>query len=779
MSLCRPTLAVLIGLSVVAVARADDVFRLNANDGSAFSGTLTVGDADAQGQRALRLETEAVSGAATLAAPDLARFRVRLPAAGVTGALQGQDALDLIWFYDAATGQGVASIHRNGTPTFQAAVTPSQDAAADEPSKAGRLVAYTKDGINKLLGKAKSEVKDALQDAIEDGINVRETLRLTDYFHVGLDTGIRAIPADEYTPMQKALKLERPDDVWLANYVEGGARVPLSTSVPLGGQLSFSTGVHARGELRYTIVDLYPKPHGVKDVKGTIEILKAMGRRVYDLPLTADEALGLKLGAERSLEGRWELAVNGQLTYGYDHTLEGTNVEVGASARLGGFYRIRDTMRVEVSRLPASSVRVQVQSIRFKGPGVGARLLVGLDTTNDPLDAGDVEVNEFFVQAADEVFKVEVRASAGKESGSDVDIAYHFDLSKAPARAAYERTIRGDLRLADSLLADRDSGVSLEFRVFEQEEWSYKRGRLILSRLVGGKWSKDVHASDMKIDDESGRHLYNVFRYQKNKKSTFFSKTWNKSLLVDIVRSSELQGDEDPSELSVLKSRRALHYRLVRRDASTYNGEMRRIRRVAAALGLGDPAGLTPQPEFKLFHSRYGKTELRVEVEISEWGIRTIMAKAGDPTLLRDAFAEAYDVVWEIDPRRLNPSDDDLQPREKTGLRHMRSFVHHLQGVRNTGWTAANSDERADHYRELIDMGGWDFVTVVALAKLAPRDCVKVQMDIDGKHMSFNGGFTGERFSSFKPDLHGHLDPLQPGQKGYGETPINADDKFE
>ncbi|MCA8922954.1 MAG: hypothetical protein KDD82_14160 [Planctomycetes bacterium] len=766
---------------------ADDVFTLTATDSSDFNGTLTLGDPAADGSRSLELRTEALSASATLQAPDLERFRVRVSASGVSGALQGKaDALDLVWIYNAGAKQGQAAIHANGTPTLIAAVAPSE---AEEPSKLGRLVAYSKDGINKALGKAKSEVKDALQDAIEDGIDVSETLKLNRYFHVGLETGIRAIPANEFTPMQKQALLERPNDVWLANFVEGGARVPLATAISLGGQASFSVGVHAQGDLRYTIVDLYPKPAGVKDVKGVISILKGMGKRVFDLPLTAAEARALTVGAERTLEGPWQIAVNGQLTYGYEQKIPGSNVEVGASARVGGFYRMRGNYRVEVARLPGDSVRVQLRKVKFRGPGVSARLLVGLDTTNDALDAGDVEVNEFFVKAADELFKVELQASAGKESGTDVDFAYHFDLSRELAQNAYERAIRGDYRYADSLVDDPASGVTLEFRVFEQEEWTYKRAKLNLTVLAGGKWSKDVHVSDMKIDDDAGRHLYNVFRYVKQRKTNVLFK-WkgSKSLLVDIVRSSELHGDEAPEELSVLKSRRALRYRFLHKDSATFNGEMRRHRRVAVALGLPDPALVTEDehgvplptptivvPKFKLFSSRYKDSDIRLDMDISEWGIRTIMAKAADATLLRNAYAEAYEVVYEIDPREVNPHADKLSPLEESALRNMPAFVEILQGVRNNGWTAANHAERAKQYRRLVDMGGWDMTMAVALAKLAPRDCVKVQMSIDGKRMTFEDGYTGERFTAFDPELHGHLDAMKPGDKGYADG--NADFK--
>lgn len=764
-----PHLALLAGLCLLAPAAADEVYRLKANDGSDFSGTLTLGDPDANALRTLTLETPALSASTSVRVLDFKEFRATLPGAGVTGALQGGADLELAWQYDLGEKEGKVAIYSGGALKLAAKCEPQDK--DDTKIDAGRLLSFKKEEISKALGKVKAEAKEALVDAIESGVDVSETLKLSDYFHVGIETGIRKIRTEEFTPMQASTKLKHPDHVWLANYIEGGARIPLNTSIPIGGAASFSTGINANGDLRYTVVDLYEKPEGVKDAEGVIEILKGMGRRVFDLPLTADEALDLTVGAERALEGRWSLAISGTLTYGHDKKIPGTNVEVGASARLGGFYRIRDTMRVEVSRLPGTSVRVQTQSIRFKGPGVGARLLVGLDTSDEALEPDDEQINEFFVKAADELLKIELRADAGKESGRDVDFAYHMDLSKAPARQAYERMIRGDMRAADELLDDPESGVTLVFRVFEQEDWFYKRSKLVLSRLIGGKWDTDVHVSDMVVSDETGRHLYNVFRYNRRKKASFLHKSWRKSLLVDMVRSSELTGDETPDQLSVLKSRRALHYRLVRRDASTFNGEMRRIRRVSVSLGLGDPIGLNPAPKFKLFQSRYKKTELRLDVEISEWGIRTIMGKAGNPDLIRDAFAEAYDVVWEVDPRELNPHDDKLTPREETALRMLPRFVESLVTIRNSGWTAANHKERAKHYKRLVEDGGWDMVTVVALCKLAPRDCVRVQMSINGKRMSFDDGFEGERFSSFKPNLHGHLDPLQPGEKGYGEDP--------
>jgi len=767
-----PHLALLAGLCLLSPAAAEEVYRLKASDGSDFSGTLTLRDPAANGLRDLVLDTPALSTRAAVRVLDFKDFRANLPTAGAVGALQGASNLELAWQYDLNEREGKVTIYKDGALSLAAKVEPQDK--DDTKIHVGRLLAFKKEEVSKALGKAKAEAKDALRDAIEDGIDVSETLKLSKYFHVGIETGIRAIPYEEYTPMQASTRLKHPDHVWLANYVEGGARVPLNASIPLGGAASFNTGINANGELRYTVVDLYEKPTGVKDVKGVIEVLKGMGRRVFDLPLTAQEALDLTVGAERALEGRWSLTISGNLTYGHDEKIPGTNVEVGASARVGGFYRLRNTMRVEVSRLPGTSVRVQTQKIRFKGPGVGARLLVGLDTSDEALEPDDTEINEFFVKAADELFKIELRADAGKESGTDFDFAYHLDLSKAPARDAYEAMIRGDMRIADSMLNDPESGVTLEFRVFEQEDWFYKRSRLVLSRLIGGKWNKDVHVSDMNIEDEAGRHLYNVFRYNQQKKKTFLHKSWRKSLLVDVVRSSEITGDETPDQLSVLKSRRALRYRLVRRDASTYNGEMRRIDRVATALGLGDPIGLNHKPKFKLFKSRYGKTELRLDVEISEWGIRTIMGKAGNPDLIRDAFAEAYDVVWEVDPRKLDPHDDDLTPREETALRKLPRFVESVVTIRNSGWTAANHKERAKHFKRLIEDGGWDMVTVVALCKLAPSDCVRVQMSIDGKRMSFDDGFEGERFDSFKPNLHGHLDPLQPGEKGYAEDPAPA-----
>jgi len=759
-----------------AAAIAEETYALSGNhaDRGGFSTRLVLDGDDAQ--LTLRFTTGEVVATGSVAPPAggdrwplQGQLRITQGLAGTLIDAQSAIAVEL---YAAAPDSVVLFFWDRQSDAWTRATGRRVDAGDDEDDddlgdaiRRGDLLVYTKREVRRLAGRG-------VREALESGFDLGTTLKLTDFFHIGLDAGTEMLEADELTPEQIEAVAHQPHPhVWFSTEVEGGVRLPFRASIPLGAYGNVGVGLEPGAELTYEVVDLYRVPDGFGDASGFYQEFKRMGRRVFDLPLTADEAADMTLGASRSLEGQMTLAVSGSLGVGYDTTEFNDVVEVGASARVGGFYRLRRNFRMAATRLRGDTVRLQVTDGRSKGPGASARLFLGAGLNEDEVSEELAPSAEYLqpvvdvaVDGADSVVKkvlrFRLRGNVSRTDEDEVDIAYRFDLSEPTARRAYERTVRGDLTHAAYLSTRAGSGVEREFRVLEAERRVYQGAELDISVIVEGNVREDVAATDLLVEDAAGNNLYSVYRFHRTRRLGLLSflgslggRKWDERIFVELIRhvdadeaADRIAGGNLPADaelnagsLPYWLSRRAFRFRYDLRDPITRKSEGERLRDVLAALGLDGAAGL-PVPERRLFRSRYGKTRTHLSVDVAEPGVRFLMGRLNQEEAFRDAFLDAYEEIGEGER-------DSSKARRKADR-----FIEHLNGVKFSNST----DERAEHLEELFEDSGWDLTMITAIVKIVPRSTVRIFASIDGKRIAFTHHEAGERYEEFLPNLHGH-----------------------
>lgn len=622
---------------------------------------------------------------------------------------------------------------------------------------AGHLLVYNPDA---LKADAKALVKKELKQALKEGIDVRETLKLHDFFHVGIGGEVALLDDMSQTLDQRATLLANPGKMWLVTSVEGGIRLPLGVTIPIGGAANVSLGLQPGVELKYEIVDIYDRPVGISDLKESAKAvgktLKAIGRRTVDLPLEAAEAEAMVPGAERTIEGALTVAVSGALGVGYDTKELNDIVEVGASAHVGGFYRIRRDLRLGVSRLSGKSVRVRLENGKGTSIGADARAFVGASINDDAVveQADSVEYLEPVIELAangvdklvKKVFRFELKGTVAKDQSSGVDVCWKLDLAKAGARLAYDRAVRGDFTMLDRLAAQDGSGVELEFRVLDVERHAYTRAELTVSLLVEGQLSKD--AKDQVFDVVDGDKLtrYEVFRFQQRRALGLFGfvkswqKKWDEALFVEAIRAKPNNAAAAVA-LNLphwIPQRRSLTLRYDLRDPFTRKKEMARMRRTVAAWGLDDVNAI-PTPDKKLLQARWGKTETHIVLEVAEAGVYVLVQKLSDDEI-KGAFLSAHSIVHDEQP-------GSEKAQEKAG-----KFLAHIRGLGPGSDTAT----RAKHLRELCEEAGWDLTAATAIKNLVPASTQRVQVAIDGKRIDFDGERVGRKYVPFVPVLPGN-----------------------
>jgi hypothetical protein len=617
-----------------------------------------------------------------------------------------------------------------------------QKVGADDRRDSGALAVLTKGGLKRAL---KSELKKALRS----GVSLDETLKLSDFLHVGLGGEMRVLTREDLGAYQLKSLHEKGSGVWIATEAEGGIRLPFSASIPLGSAGTASVGFAPGVELRYEVVDLYDRPSGGKEIAKTF--WKA-GKRAFKLPLDAARAEALVPGASRSFEGEFTVAITGSLGIGWDTKEVNDLVEIGASARVGGFYRIRRPMRLEVRRLDKKIVRIHLVRAKEREYGAEARLFAGA-----ALDKGAVvdEIGLEYVEPVVEevvgeansvvkkIFRFELSGQIKKTTKDEFEVAYRFDLAKDEARKAYERAVRGDFTLAAFSVNSPTSGVELDFRIFDLEKRIVSKADLTVSLLMDGKLRKLASDKLLDIKDESGQTKYHVFRYNRQRALGLFAfwkkirKRWDEHLAIEVIRATDVTGLSE-NEIKFLPWRSAVRtfsFRYVLSDPHTRKSEGNRLRRVLAAMGLDGAAGL-PNPKRRLFHSRYGRVQTSLSVDLSERGIRQVMAitTKNQPELERH-FKSAYRVVHNKDPKS----------------KLVAKFVENMQGLAK----AKPGRSRGEFLHELAEESGWDLTLVTALTRMSPTG-VRVHASVDGKRISFEGDHKGKNFQEFNPNLHGH-----------------------
>lgn len=617
---------------------------------------------------------------------------------------------------------------------------------------AGHLLVYSPEGlkaeVKQLLGKE-------LLKALKEGVDIRQRLKLSDYLHVGIGGEVAWLPPEELTDVQLATLAANEDKVWLSSEIEGGIRLPFGVSIPLGSAASISLGFQPGVELHYTVVDLYQRPAGIKDVKTIAADLKAMGKRVVDLPLTAPEAEALVPGAERELEGIFTVAVSGGLGIGHDTSELNDILEIGASARVGGFYRLRRDLRMGVTRLAGRAVRLRVENGRGSGVGAEARVFLGASINEDAVveevnpSAEYLEpVIELAANGVDSVVKdvlrFELTGAFGKDRSQGMDLAWKLDLSVPAARLAYDRAVRGDLTVLDRLADQPGSGVELEFRVLDVERHAYARGELRVSLLAEGHLSRDVTEKVLSVQDGDKLTRYEIFRFSRKralglmKLIKSLQQKWDESLYVEVIRATP--GNASAAAALNLPQwvpqKRSLTFRYDIKDPFTRKSEMARLRRTVAAWGLLDVSAI-PTPGKKLFQTRWGKTETRLLVEVAEVGMWVLDKQT--PEQLEAAYLAAHAAVH------------DEAPDSSKAKKRAKAFAANVRGLSE----AQDSSGRAAHLRELCEDAGWDLTMITAVRSLVPESALHVQVAMDGKRIDFDGELKGRKFSTVVPVVPG------------------------
>lgn len=604
-----------------------------------------------------------------------------------------------------------------------------------------------------------------------DGVKLEQDFKLGSFLHVGVGGKLEALQSSELSASQIETSRARPGGVWLRSNVHGGPRVSLSTSIPLG-DVTVGLGFNSAARVDYTVTDHYPIPDGVTDIDTALADLRKVGSRSFDLPLDAAEARAMTVGATRVFEGRAHVAVNGNLSIGHEVANVQDVLKVGASARVGGFYKISGRARIEVERLSRERVRVRLSKGHATQRGVNADLLLGA-TVNDAglreelapaveyLDEALIDLNklpdslrERIVAEAEDAavdrikgivkktLRIQIKASATKTDDDELDLAYRFDLRRGPARAAYERAVRGDFTKAGKLALDPQSGVSLDHRVIDAETTTHLAASLDLS-VLSVSASRKIRLQDLSVEDESGRTHYEVWRYNRDFKLSLFDHERGKKVDVEVIRKTRPDATIDAERLS-----RSMRFRFDVIDPITREAEAKSIQRLLASWGLNGGSNL-PMPEDRgLLASRYGKTRTKIDVQIADRGIQKILRSTRGQ--LFDAYARAYGVIEGKTPlwataegrNRIDMAEHDDHDRyefERRQLERARKFANNVHKLAR----ATSGKDRAKALKWIANSARYDLYAMAAMVDLAPRETLTIDASLLGERIRVVDGVSG------------------------------------
>lgn len=596
-----------------------------------------------------------------------------------------------------------------------------------------------------------------LEKRAAEGIGFDTDLSLGSYLHLGVGSHVRWLRPEVLTADQaRELRSGTGKNAWIVSEVIGAPRVAHSVSVPVG-EVTLSIGFDAGARVRYEVTDLYPLPESIKDGETMAEALRSLGKRTFDLPLDTAEALALTPGARRVMDGEAAVAVSGALQVGREVTHFGDDVvRVGATARVGGWYRLQGNLRIEVARLSGQACRVRVtrgttvsrgaQAELFLGAAIDhAKLAARLSPATDYIDSAKVRdlLNGAVTDAAESAIKdalrFELRGSVSGAVENELDLSYRFDLNAADARAAYEKAVKGDLRLAGDVCGQPGSGVTLEHRVVGQEKNTYSGADLVVSVLLKAGFSKRVRFADIDVIDGEGVARFEVFSFIRQRQLELVAgRRRARTMSMDVVRRQTPDG----------AVARSLRWTLDIEDPSTTSGDAGQLRRAIAAWGVSSEPGVDDR-RTALFRSAYGQTRTNFAVEIGEPGIAKILSVTEQEAI--QAYADAFTALegeapeWSTPAGRAHmdsytPSNDDHEARRaEAQLRTCRTFAKGLTSLAKS----VTAEERAERLRKLANGSRYDLYAVTALLTLAPRNAVKIDAAIRGERIVVEGAYAG------------------------------------
>ncbi|MCO5168667.1 MAG: hypothetical protein M9894_20185 [Planctomycetes bacterium] len=590
--------------------------------------------------------------------------------------------------------------------------------------------------------------------AVHRGLRLREEVEAGRFLHLGVGVAVRPLRPEALSEAMRAAT--GPRQVWLVTEVSGGARAPFGTTIPLG-DVAVSVGLEPGARLRYEVTDRYDLPAGVTDAETLARGLSLAARRSFDLPLSADDALALTPGARRALTGEASVALSGALSIGHEVADVDGILRIGASARAGGVWRLQGDLRLEVERLGGAAARVRVTRGQRAAREASAEALLGAVLDAGALAARVAPGAEYLDHAvvrgaaesvARDLVRFQVRGAAGRVDHDELELCWRFDLERAPARAAYERAVRGDLSAADAAARAPGAGVWFEHRVLDVEARTYQRADLALSVVLRAGARRAMTWTDLEVDRGAGVSRYEVLRFTRERSLELFGRRRRRSMELDLVRRAGPDGAVT----------RALRWTLEALDRTTTAGDVRELRRALAGWGL-DPASSLPEPERRPLRSRYGVTRTRLTVEVSEAGVAAALA-ASDAALFR-AYVDAWTTIegelplWATregrerirDAAHASDSRDRLD-QERHALWRAERFV---EGVRALA-EAPELRERARRLEALAKGARYDLYAVTALLALVPREATRVAGTIEGERIGVAASATGAGFAPLVVD---------------------------
>ena len=658
---------------------------------------------------------------------------------------------------------------------------PSQPSASEgEGDEDGKDKSRTSKIVQKgkhLIAVAKREVAERIrkegEKLVYDGVELEQDFKLSDYFHVGVSGHVEALRSSELSPEQALTSRSKARHVWIKSHVQGGVKVPLRTSIPVG-DVSVSLGFEPGARVDYYVTDIYPIPAGIRDVSTAVSDLKWVAKRSFDLPLDASEALAMNVGATRIFDGQASIAVSGALGIGHEVAdIEGV-VKVGASARVGGFYKVQGDMRIEVARLDLDRARVRVTRGKTNQYGVHADLFVGASINKDGARRELAPMTEYIdealvdtsgmsaaarsaitglaedavISAADKIVKKLVRfrvnASKTNTATDELDLSFRFDLHSAAARKAYEDAVRGDLRAAERLSKEPDGGVYREYRVVEVETVTHNAASLELSILLKVGASRTIRMQDISVDDEDGVRRYEVFRFNRKFDLEIFDHERRKRVSIEVIRRTT------PNALPEERVKSSFRFEVDVLDPYTRLSEGNRLRRLMNGWALDNTSNI-PTPEFQLLRSRYGKTRTKISVAISDRGLDTILRRSQREAF--EAYVLAFTVIngkeplWATESGRqrianAEHDDNDNYRHERTQMERALDFANNLRALGR----AKTATERARAMKAIASDARYDLYAVASLTKLAPGDTITLDASILGDRIRVVDGRRGDTY---------------------------------
>ena len=642
----------------------------------------------------------------------------------------------------------IAEVHEPGGETILRGMRHSEGL--------GRARDLFSGGKGKLLVLAERELKKRAYE----GAKLDEDFGVSQYFHLGLGVAVRALPPEQQTPDQRQAltQLGRPG-AWIASEIHGGVRLPVGATLDLGHGIALGLGFEPGARARYLVHDMHELPGGLSELENLVGTIRDVAVRSVDLPLEPEEARGLTLGAQRVLEGEAYVALSGSLSLGREVRTFGEDVvRIGASAVLGGAYRLSGVIRFEVTRLSGDDVRLRVTRGTSHTRSASADLLLGATLGESwarthmapgvewvssaklrekALDA----VVSGAASAVRDAVRIQLVGGVTNTDSDELELIWRYDLSRAPAAEAYRRAMRGDLTVSEAAAREPGSGVVQEFRVHALEERTWAAAELRVSVLFKAGFSKAVEVSDLDVIDLGGRTRYEVFRFSRARHwKLALAKERRRGLTVEVVRAA-------PEGGTVC---RALRYVLDVVDPATFAWEADRVRRALDAWGLSSASSL-PAPDRPWFRSAYGPTRTQLVVEIGEEGVAAIL-DAGRQKWL-EAYVTAFTRLageaptWATEHGRANlefPGGNGDSQQERYEYSRAKDFVDGMEALA----TGTTPEARADALRALASAARWDLHAVTALVQLTPREALRVSGSLAGDLIATDSNHLGSRFEA-------------------------------